>query len=198
MGDLDINKDFLRWEVKPLWILRFPSQIVVELTAQKQVEIYGVNRSVGDITRDWEIIHSVEEFRQGYVAKPSDIRFTIALKEHGKAYEILRRLAKGGILFDVECTIIDNDDYLDNPITPTNLTTGAVFNWMRGFERYVGCVVSRESQTIDIAEFPVREFECLALRHQLLSDGALSMLIEGGGTFDGVNALIDVKVIEGE
>lgn len=165
MSEIKNNKDFLQWEVKPVWYVSAPSIIVG--ASQGDFAVFGVERSSGEINRDWERIHSVEQFNQGFVAKPPDIRFTIAVKEHGKAFENLRRLAKGGIIFDVRCDLIrdlvaEEGYYGDNK---GEIADSNFIQWMDGFERYVGCVVGRESQTIEIGAFPIREFECLALRH---------------------------------
>lgn len=185
MSEIVNNKDFLWWEVKPFWKVSAPSVIVGTPTIE--FAIYGVERSSGEISRDWERIHSVEQFNQGYVAKPPDIRFTIAIKEHGPAFEKLRRLSKGGIIFDVTCDLIrdteaDSGYYGDNK---GELSEANYIQWMDGFEKYIGCVVSRESQTIEIGAFPIREFECMALRHVILESENYNAesLVEGDGTF---------------
>ena len=188
MSEIRNNKDFLWWEVKPYWTISAPSVIVGTPTVE--FPIYGVERSSGEINRDWERIHSVEQFNQGYVAKPEDIRFTIALKEHGPAFEKLRRLAKGGIIFDVTCNLIRDDD---DPSIRAGDDEGELLDddyvqWMDGFEKYIGCVVSRESQTIEIGTFPIREFECMALRHAILEPesgnyNSDTKLVEGDGAF---------------
>ena len=190
MGDIKNNNDFLWWEVKPFWTVSAPSVIVGDPKEEAIFAVYGVERSSGEINRDWERIHSVEQFNQGYVAKPEDIRFTIAIKEHGEAFEKLRRLAKGGIIFDVTCDLIRDD-------TPADIRAGDnegelvsenYVQWMDGFERYIGCVVARESQTIEIGTFPIREFECMALRHVILEPesgnyNSDTNLVEGDGSF---------------
>lgn len=40
-----------------------------------------------------------------------------------------------------------------------------VNRWMKGYETYDGCRVIEENTNYNIAEFPVREFRCSALRH---------------------------------
>lgn len=188
MSEIRNNKDFLWWEVKPYWKVSAPSVIVGTPTVF--FNIYGVDRSSGEINRDWERIHSVEQFNQGYVAKPEDIRFTIAVKEHGPAFEKLRRLAKGGIIFDVECNLIRDDTSADIRAGDNQgeLDDSEYVQWMDGFEKYIGCVVSRESQTIEIGTFPIREFECMALRHVILEPdsgnyNSDTKLVEGDGSF---------------
>jgi len=191
MSEIVNNKDFLWWEVKPYWKVSAPSVIVG--TPTETFPIYGVERSSGEINRDWERIHSVEQFNQGFVAKPEDIRFTIAVKEHGPAFEKLRRLSKGGVIFDVTCDLIgdnvaDEGHYSDNR---GELSDENYIQWMDGFEKYIGCVVSRESQTIEIGTFPIREFECMALRHEILESENYNQdsLVEGDGTFPDFNDL---------
>ena len=170
------NNDFLRWEVKPVWKIIVKSEIT-GVVSEYEFEILGLNRSAGDINRNWEKVHSVEQFNQGRVAKPSDFIITIALKENGAAFEAVRRISKGGIEFDIVCDLIHD--------VRTNIAGNNV--WMQGFEKFIACVVMRESQTIEIAEFPVREFECDALRHVIMGvdvDGvSLGDLIEGDGTY---------------
>lgn len=175
------NKDFLTWEVKPYWKVTAPSILVGAL--EEEFEIYGVERSSGEINRDWTRVHSVEQFNQGFVARPSDIRFTVAVKEHGAAFEKLRRLAKGGIIFDVVCDLI-RDESTGHYVGDIEEEAGAI-PWMDGFEKFIGCVVVRETQTVEIGAFPIREFECMALRHAILESENYNAeeLIEGDGTY---------------
>ncbi|MHA1875151.1 MAG: hypothetical protein ACTSUC_01755 [Promethearchaeota archaeon] len=184
------NNDFLRWDVKPVWIVSFKSEIVGSNAGTHSFEVLGLNRSAGDINRNWEKIHSVEQFNQGRAAKPSDFTITIAVKENGDAFEAMRRLSKGAIEFDIRCDLIQ--DVTSHKDSPT-LNAAEKHVWMKGFEKFIGCVVSRESQTIEIAEFPVREFECDALRHSILGYDILKELVEGDGTYPSVDALVDAK-----
>ncbi len=180
---VDINTDFLRWEVKPVWIVVVKSE-VTGAVAEYEFELLGLNRSAGDISRNFEKVHSVEQFNQGRVAKPTDMTITVALKENGNAFEAMRRISKGAIEFDIRCDLIN--DVVSHKDSPTVNAAGRQV-WMKGFEKFIGCIVQRESQTIEIAEFPVREFECDALRHEIMGvdiEGAsLGSLIEGDGTF---------------
>ena len=184
------NNDFLRWEVKPIWIVSFKSEIVGSGAGTHSFEVLGLNRSAGDINRNWEKIHSVEQFNQGRAAKPSDFTITLAVKENGDAYEALRRLSKGAIEFDVRCDLIQEvTSHQDSP----TVNAAGKHVWMKGFEKFIGCVVMRESQTIEIAEIPVREFECDALRHVILGYEDLKQLVEGDGTYPTIDALADAK-----
>ena len=180
---VEINTDFLRWEVKPVWIVVVKSEIT-GVVAEYEFEILGLNRSAGDINRNWEKVHSVEQFNQGRIAKPSDMTITVALKENGNSFEAMRRISKGAIEFDIRCDLIN--DVTSHKDSPTINAAGKQV-WLKGFEKFIGCIVDRESQTIEIAEFPVREFECDALRHEIMGvdiEGAsLGSLIEGDGTF---------------
>ena len=180
------NNDFLRWEVKPVWIVTFKSDIIGSGAGEYSFEVLGLNRSAGDINRNWEKIHSVEQFNQGRAAKPGDYTITLAIKENGNAFEAMRRLSKGAIEFDVRCDLIQETE---SDIGNTNLAGKHV--WMKGFEKFLGCVVTRESQTIEIAEMPVREFECDALRHVILGYDTLKELIEGDGTYPSDDAYDD-------
>ena len=179
------NTEYLRWEVKPIWKVTFPSTLIG--TPAKTFTIFGVDRGGLDIVRNWDKIHSVEQFNQGFVAKPEDYTFTIAIKERGSSFEKVRRLSIGGILFDIECGLVREEDdskiYGDRPEE-----TGGVQSydsWLDGFEKYQGCIVQREGQTVELATFPVREFECEFLRHHILTSVAfnkVASLIEGDGT----------------
>lgn len=195
------NMDFLRWDVKPVWIVSVVSEIVGQNVSEYEFEILGLNRSAGDINRNWEKVHSVEQFNQGRIAKPSDFTITIALKENGNSFEAMRRVSKGAIEFDIRCDLIN--DIESHSDSPTKNIAGRNV-WLKGFEKFIGCIVMRESQTIEIAEFPVREFECDALRHVIMGvdvgTETLIDLIEGDGTypmetaFDQLKAFIDPSV----
>lgn len=182
MSHNEHNKDFLRWEVKPIWKIRYPSSLVGE--EEGSFTIFGVDRGSMDIVRNWEKIQSLEEFNQGYVAKPTDFTFTVAIKERGASFEKFRRLAKGGILFDVEVSVLRVNDqiYGDRPEEHTEDTT---YNpWLDGFEKYLGCIVQRTGETVELATFPIREFECEFLRHAIKDSREFQdiILIEGDGT----------------
>ncbi len=212
--DLIHRKEYLRWEVKPIWTVTYPSALVS--TQEGSFKIFGVDRGSLDIVRNWDKIHSVEQFNQGFVAKPEDFTFTIAVKETGGGYERLRRLAIGGILFDVTCGLLVETDGPAYGDRPEETGTDAVYEvdedgepvigddgepvlitpavtpyipWMEGFEKYQACLVQREGQTVELATFPVREFECEFLRHKIMSTGTdgnfntVTVLTEGDGTY---------------
>lgn len=187
---IENNNDFLRWDVKPVWIISFKSDIIGTGAGEYSFEVLGLNRSAGDISRNWEKIHSVEQFNQGRAAKPGEFTITIAVKENGDAYEALRRLAVGAVEFDIRCDLIsDVVSHQDSPV----VNAAGKHVWMKGFEKFVACVCMRESQTIEIAEIPVREFECDALRHIIMGYKTLKALVEGDGTYPTVDAYEDAK-----
>jgi len=188
----ELNKDFLRWEVKPVWWVRFPSELSGGQD-QKSFQIYGVDRGGLDIVRNWAKINSVEQFGQGWVAKPSDMTFTIAIKEHGDSFEKMRRLDIGGVMFDVELELlrettgVEIGDRPEEHIEDVNYVP-----WLNGFEKYKGCVVNRMGQTVELAEFPVREFECVFLRRTIkeaFNSYNTTELEEGNGTYPSLDEL---------
>lgn len=186
MGDTNHNKEFLRWEVKPVWKISYPS-ILIGAPIETFI-IFGVDRGGLDIVRNWDKIHSVEQFNQGFVAKPEDFTFTLACKERGSAFEKIRRLGIGGILFDVECDLLRENDssiYGDRPEETTEAGLDDYIPWLDGFEIYKGCLIQREGQTIELATFPVREFECEFLRHAIKESVNFQsgILEEGDGTY---------------
>lgn len=190
---MSTNKDFLRWEVKPILTIRYRSELIGG--DQSSFQIYGLDRGDLSISRNWEKIHSVEQFNQGYVSKPIDFTITIAIKEHGPAFEKLRRLASGGIMFDVEIGLVRTTDqaYGDRP--DEHEGEDNYVPWMQGFEAFRGCIVTREGSAIELATFPVREFECSFLRHTILATSGVgvyqgtSELEEGDGTFPSLDDL---------
>jgi hypothetical protein len=182
-----LNKEFLRWEVKPIWKIRYPSELIGAEVGT--FTLFGVDRGGMDIVRNWEKIHSVEQFNQGFVAKPEDFTFTVAIKERGAGFEKMRRLAMGGILFDVTCDLVRENDssiYGDRPEETVDEGLNDYIPWLDGFEQFKGCLVQREGQTVELATFPVREFECEFLRHAILDSvnfNTGSELVEGDGTY---------------
>jgi hypothetical protein len=182
------NKEFLRWEVKPIWKIAYPSTLIGIPT--ETFTVFGVDRGGLDIVRNWEKIHSIEQFNQGFVAKPEDFTFTVAVKERGSSFEKLRRLGIGGIMFDVTCDLVREADkstiYGDRPEETTAAGLENYIPWLDGFENFKGCIVQREGQTVELATFPVREFECEFLRHAILESvnfNTVDDLEEGDGTY---------------
>lgn len=163
------EKDFLQWKVKPIWKISSPSKRVLNTVTPLTQIIYGVDRGSLDISRNWIKIHSVERFNQGFVEQPTDFRITIAVKEHGDAYEFLRRLGIGGVLFDLECDVLrkTSDEAYGDLENEYGETYSDYTPWMKGFEVYEGCIIQREGQTIDVGAFPVREFEIEFLKHTI-------------------------------
>lgn len=157
---MSLNEEMLEWEVKPILKVIYPSSLVS--TETTNFLIYGLERASGEIVRNYEYINSVEQHLQGYKKMPSDLRVTIVEKEQGEAFEKLRRIGKAGELFDVVMSLVRDQD--------ANVEGGhdyATAEWMEGFEAWKGCIITRESQTIEIGDIPLREFECMSLRHSI-------------------------------
>ena len=189
---MSLNKDFLRWEVKPIWRVYYPSELSGGQN-QKRFEIFGVDRGGLDVVRNWAKINSVEEFGQGWVAKPEDLTFTIALKEHGESFEKMRRLDIGGVMFDVEVDLVRETTGLEVGDRPEEHEEDENYvPWLNGFEKFKGCVVNRMGQTVELAEFPVREFECVFLRRTIkesFNSYNTEELEEGDGTYPSLDKL---------
>jgi len=187
------EKDFLLWRVKPIWRIAYPSQRIGTQT-DEEVIIYGVDRGGLEISRNWGKIHSVEEFNQGFVAMPQDFRITIAVKEHGDAYELLKRLGMG-VMFDIRCDILRSEGDLSEEYAGSFESSDYV-PWMKGYEEYIGCMIQREGQTVDIGAFPVREFEIEFLRRKINPPDEdipnpwnTKEIEEGAGTFPSLEEL---------
>lgn len=191
-----INPDFMRWEVKPVWKITYPS-VLTGASEPKTFQIFGVDRGSMDISRNWEKIQSVEQFNQGFVAKPTDFTITIAVKEQGESFEKLRRLGKAGVLFDVQCDLLrDTDSSIVGDSADHRLIVdgeNGFIPWLKGFEKFLGCVVNREGQTVEYATFPVREFEIVFLRHAIeqITEGdfVAEELMEGDGSYPDLDDL---------
>ena len=100
-----------------------------------------------------------------------------------------------GQMFDIEVDVLRVNDAIigdleaeyAGPIAETDYTP-----WMKGFEKYIGCVVNREGQTIDIGAFPVREFEIIFLERHIKANSAFNdpqVLKEGNGTYPNLDDL---------
>jgi len=90
----------------------------------------------------------------------------------------MRRLAASKIPFDVTLNLasdpVDGNDFGNNPHEGI---------WIEGYEEFLGCRVTTERTNYNIAEFPVREFECMALRHIIKETDDFYSMIEGDGTY---------------
>jgi len=176
---MSVDKREKAWlfNVKPIWKIEAPSERIRTGTDIFEFTIYGVDRGSMSISRNWRLIHSVEEYGQGFVASPPDLTITIAVKESGEAFEHMRRLGKTGTMFDIICDILRETE---NPSDEAEIL--GYEPWLHGFERFEGCVINREGQTIDVGAFPVREFEIMFLRHEIMERSG-DPLREGDGTY---------------
>lgn len=178
------DNDFMEWEVKPIFEVYYPSEMTgVDPNTQASFTVFGLERQSGEIVRNYEKIHSVEQHNQGYKKMPGDYTLTLAVKEQGDSFEKLRRLGKSGTLFDVHLNLVQNIESGDHRASEHEY---AQYEWMQGFEKWIGCIIQRESQTIEIGDIPIREFECDALRHAIkgapdTSDYATTESEEGDG-----------------
>jgi hypothetical protein len=192
------SKNLLRWEVKPIWKVSYPSVKIGSPTGN--FTIFGVDRSSLDVSRNWEKINSVERFNQGFVAKPTDFTITIAVKERSEEFEKLRRLAFGAIYFDIQCDVLKriNADgaevtHGDNQHGFGDEVASSYVQWLDGFEKYIGCLVQREGQTIEIGAIPVREFEIVFLEREIKNSisGIFNddLISDGDGSFTDLDDL---------
>ena len=177
-----LSDNFKTWDVKLIWTVTMPSELFtppLEFTPET-FEIFGVDRGSISISRPLTRINSLERYNQGYQHGVPDIRLTIFTKESGLSFEKLRRLSTTQMPFDVSLVLATDMDTSseDNP---------AQGIWIDGYEEYLGCRVTNERTNYTVAEFPVREFECMALRRRLLAtedlELNLSELIEGDGSY---------------
>ena len=126
-----------------------------------------------------------KQYNQGYQDGIPDIRVTIFTKESGPSFERMRRLAATKVPFDVSLTLASD---LADPNLENNAHEGI---WVDGYEQFLGCRVTSERTTYAQADFPLREFECMALRHKILESNELATvlgadfdeIIEGDGTY---------------
>jgi len=178
MGEPTLSENYKTWDVKLLWNVNYPSRIFAPGEVEPgSFEIFGIDRSAINITRPLTRISSLEQYNQGYIDGVPDIRVTIFTKEAGSNFEKLRRLATTKIPFDVSLTLasdVDDEQLEDNPHEGI---------WIEGYEEFLGCRVTGERTNYAIADFPVREFECMALRHVIKETDDFNPLIEGDGTY---------------
>jgi len=195
------SKNFLRWEVKPIWKVRYKSEKIGAPT-DGEFFLYGVDRGSLDVVRNWEKINSVEYFNQGFAAKPTDFTITIAIKERSDAFEKIRRLSFGAIYFDIECDILRKTSADSGEITHGDNQHGfgdekelpsKYVHWLDGFEKYIGCLVEREGQTVEIGTIPIREFEVIFLEREIMTsisgDFNTTLISEGDGSFPDLDEL---------
>jgi len=188
MSEPDLSDNFKTWDVKLIWVVNYPSRIFHPgAVVPREFEIYGTDRSSISISRPLTKINSLEQGGQGWIDGIPDIRITLFAKESGQSFEQLRRLSVKKIPFDVQLNLastVITQNLQDNPHEGI---------WIVGYEEFLGCRVTAERSNYAIAEMPIREFECMCLRH-FIKDGdiidgdkniiSFEGLIEGDGTYD--------------
>jgi len=200
---LEVTKspNFLRWEVKPIWRVFYKSEKIGSPT-EGDFTLYGVDRGSLDVVRNWEKINSVEQFNQGFAAKPTDFTITIAIKERSGSFEKLRRLSFGAIYFDIHCDILRKKTADEGSVTHGSNQHGfgdekededSFVHWLDGFEKYIGCLVEREGQTVEIGTIPIREFEIVFLEREIMKSISgkfnTKLMDEGDGSFPDLTEL---------
>lgn len=194
------SKNFLRWEVKPIWKIAYPSERIGAPT--DFFTLFGVDRSSLDVNRNWEKINSVEQFNQGFAAKPTDFTITIAIKERSAEFEKFRRLDFGAIYFDIQCDILRKKTADGGIVTHGDNQHGfgdekeaasTYVQWLDGFEKYIGCLVGRTGQTVDVGMIPIREFEVVFLERELMPSISgnfnTNLISDGDGSFADMDEL---------
>jgi hypothetical protein len=177
-----LSDNFKTWDVKLIWTVTMPSELFTPPSGftPETFEIFGVDRGSISISRPLTRISSLERYNQGYQHGVPDIRLTIFTKESGTSFEKLRRLSTTQMPFDVSLVLATDMD----TSSEDNAAQGI---WIDGYEEYLGCRVTNERTNYTVAEFPVREFECMALRRRLLATEDLELnlleLMEGDGSY---------------
>lgn len=173
MSEPSLTDNYKTWDVKLIWLVNFPSRIFNAGNINSgSLEILGVDRSSISITRPLTRINSLEQYNQGFIDGVPDIRVTIFTKESGTTFEQMRRLSATKIPFDVSLNL---EDLLED-----NTHEGI---WIDGYEEFLGCRVTSERTNYAVADFPVREFECMALRHYIKASEDFNLMIEGDGSY---------------
>lgn len=173
MSEPNLTNNYKTWDVKLIWIVGFPSRIFASggITAGT-IELLGADRGSISITRPLTRISSLEQYNQGFIDGVPDIRVTVFTKESGGNFENMRRLSASKIPFDISLNL--EDAYEDN-------THEGI--WIDGYEEFLGCRVTSERTNYAIADMPVREFECMALRHYIKATADFNLMIEGDGSY---------------
>lgn len=165
-----MTNNFKTWDVKLQWTVTYPSNA----SEQSSFEIYGVDRDSEEIVRNLFKISSLEEYGQGWGNGIPDMSITIFTKENGPSFEAMRRLSSTETEFDLELTLVPDE----NPEGQLD------WEWMDGYEVWKRCRVNRERSNHNIAEIPIREFECLALRRKIKTAGAVITMEDGETTLN--------------
>lgn len=173
----NLSGNYKTWDVKLLWHVAYPSLLFTSSADKEGIELLGVDRGSISITRPLTRINSLDRYNQGFIDGVPDIRVTVFTKEAGSGFEAMRRLAATKIPFDVQLNLASENI----PNSEDNPHEGI---WMEGYEEFLGCRVTSERTNYAIADFPVREFECMGLRHYINSSTGYSALIEGDGTYE--------------
>jgi len=183
MSAPSLTDNFKTWDVKLLWTVTMPSEIFTNTqeVTEDSFEIFGVDRGSISISRPLARINSLEQYNQGYQDGVPDIRLTIFTKESGPSFEKMRRLSTSKIPFDVSLILASTSDTKG---LESNVHEGI---WIDGYEEYLGCRVTNERTNYAVAEFPVREYEIMALRRRLKESTDLTAnfgeMIEGDGNY---------------
>jgi len=143
--------------------------------------VFGMLKSFNPrIVTPKDVIHSINDYNQGFVSKPPEYYVDLTCSPYGDAYDILLACLNGDRYFDVVLAPVT--DYTAEGIDEQDQIGQPAAAWGPVFEIFKGCKITDLNERYAFGTEPTVTFTCRALRFTLSIDGVLK---EFGNGFSG-------------
>lgn len=128
--------------------------------------VFGMLKSFNPrIVTPKDVIHSINDYNQGFVSKPPEYYIDLTCAPYGDAYMIMLSCLNGDRYFDIILAPIT--DYVDKAIKERGNVGQPDVAWGPVLEIFKGCKITDLNERYALGTEPTVTFTCRALRFTL-------------------------------
>ena len=129
--------------------------------------VFGMLKSFNPrIVTPKDVIHSINDYNQGFVSKPPEYYIDLTCAPYGDAYKIMLSCLNGDRYFDVILSPVT--DY--SPASEAGSVGQPTASWGPALEVFKGCKITDLNERYALGTEPTVTFTCRALRFTLSVD----------------------------
>ena len=140
--------------------------------------LFGMLKSFNPrIVTPKDVIHSINDYNQGFVSKPPEYYIDLTCSPYGEAYNIMMSCLNGDRYFDVVLAPVTN--YTPETTAEATNVGQPTASWGPVLEVFKGCKITDLNERYALGTEPTVTFTCRALRFSLSIDGVSQMFGNG-------------------
>ncbi len=133
--------------------------------------LFGMLKSFNPrIVTPKDVIHSINDYNQGFVSKPPEYYIDLTCSPYGDAYNMMLACLNGDRFFDVVLAPIT--DYTAEGVSEQISVAQPAAAWGPVLEVFKGCKITDLNERYALGTEPTVTFTCRALRFTLSINGA--------------------------